>query len=174
MTTVWGPNLWLMLHIISMNYPVSPTAEHRRQYRAFFDSLQHVLPCGACRTNLTGNYGCTGYTDAVFESRHALSKWVYDLHACVNRMLGKQSDVTYEEMLQTFENFRARCGVAKPTRPTRRRQRRSPSSPPTPHSGCTDPISGIKSRCKITIVPQCDGDEESLCIDNRCRCVRRN
>jgi hypothetical protein len=54
-TTVWGPLLWNFLHIMSFNYPVNPTYEHKVNYRNFILSLVNILPCGKCRENLCKN-----------------------------------------------------------------------------------------------------------------------
>ena len=53
LTTVWGPGMWHYLHTMSFNYPVAPTCDEKRHYQRFVLSLQHVLPCGKCRRNLT-------------------------------------------------------------------------------------------------------------------------
>lgn len=207
LTSVWGPSLWMTLHTISMNYPCQPTIDQKRQYKTFFDSLQHVLPCGKCRDNLVSNLATTGYSEEVFESRDTLSKWVYELHACVNQMLGKSTPLSYNKMRHTFEHFRARCGLdtkLPPTEqqqdPSKGRKGRTPSSkhcktrgmkggqihhsmdktrrhnktvvPLYPsEDGCTVPITGIKSRCVIRIVPDCSRTK-TLKVDKRCLCRR--
>ena len=56
LTSVWGPAIWHFLHIISFNYPVNPTQEDKKHYRDFILSLQFVLPCKYCRTNLDKNF----------------------------------------------------------------------------------------------------------------------
>ena len=33
---VWGPNAWIFLHSITMNYPKNPTNEDKEKYRTFF------------------------------------------------------------------------------------------------------------------------------------------
>ena len=184
LTTVWGPSLWMTLHTISMNYPSKPTPTQKAQYKTFFDSLRHVLPCGKCRDNLVANFITTGYTDAVFESRDTLSKWVYELHACVNTMLGKSTPLSYTEMRHTFENFRARCGldVSHHSTSNRCRYRRKrgggggklhPNNTTTHRieDGCTVPVTGIKSRCVLRIVPECTRTK-TLKVDKRCLCRR--
>lgn len=187
LTSVWGPSLWFTLHIISLNYPTDPTAEDKRQYKKFFDSLQHVLPCGICRQNLCSNLSCTGYGPHVFDSRTTLARFVHKLHQCVNKMLGKKYTVPFEEMRDTYENFRARCNLASNSKSatcrrlrereqrkannnnnTRRTRRRTRAAK---EGGCTDPITGIKSKCTLQIVP-IDRCVDSLNIDAQCLCKR--
>jgi hypothetical protein len=183
LTTVWGPGLWMILHTVSLNYPVRPTRVQQRQYKAFFDSLRHVLPCGKCRDNLVHNLKATKYGKPVFASRDALSRWVHQLHTNVNTMLQKPTTTSFEEMRNTYEHFRARCGTSQACgeaaasnaaqkmigggtlSTTRRRSRGSKGGT---HGGCTEPTrGGVKSRCVLNIVPV-NSTGRSLCIDRRC------
>ena len=161
LTSVWGPSLWFVLHIISLNYPMAPSARNRREYRKFFDSLQHVLPCGICRDNLCRNLKCTGYGPHVFKSRSTLSRFVHKLHNCVSGMLGKDKcKLSYKDMRKMYENFRARCSLKNSSRRATRKKRAG-------EGGCTDPVSGIKSKCTLRIVP-IDYCTSSIEIDKRC------
>lgn len=171
LTYVWGPSLWMTLHTISFNYPCHPTTAQKQQYKAFFDSLHNVLPCGKCRDNLVANLASTRYTNDVFQSRDTLSRWVYDLHTCVNKMLGKSTPVSYAEVRHTYENFRARCGLTselvggarRSSRPLKRTRKK------TTEDGCTVPVTGVKSKCVLRIVPLCKR-APTMKIDRRCLC----
>jgi hypothetical protein len=44
LTSVWGPPMWHFLHTMSFNYPVSPTAEDKKNYSDFIYNLRYVLP----------------------------------------------------------------------------------------------------------------------------------
>jgi hypothetical protein len=184
LTGVWGPSLWMTLHTISMNYPCNPTPLQKKQYKTFFDSLQHVLPCGKCRDNLVSNLRTTKYSSKVFENRETLSKWVYQLHACVNEMLGKSTPISYREMRHTFENFRARCNLQpNATSSTKRKRTQNGGGRQTAsdtrlrqgvrEGGCTIPLTGIKSRCVLRIVPA-GGSTKTFAVNRRCLCRRMN
>ena len=95
LTTVWGPPLWHYLHTMSFNYPVHPTAADKRNYRAFMLSLQHVLPCKYCRINLKTNYKNYPLRACHLVNRDAFSRYVYELHETVNKLLGKTSGLSY-------------------------------------------------------------------------------
>ena len=186
LTTIWGPSLWMLLHTISLNYPCNPTSEQRTYYKKFFDSLQYVLPCGKCRENLKGNLKATNYGPHIFKNRETLSKWVYSLHSNVNKMLNKPNHMSYNEMRQMYEHFRARCSTVRNVQSklvcknaaafntaskmigggkTRHFSRRRT----TKHDGCTEPLSGIKSQCVLRIIPVKYGKRNSsLSIDSRC------
>jgi hypothetical protein len=54
-SAIWGPALWLSIHCISMNYPLNPSIADKLHYRTWFEGLEHILPCGACRNNFKNN-----------------------------------------------------------------------------------------------------------------------
>ena len=164
LTSVWGPSLWFVLHIISLNYATAPSVRQRREYQAFFDSLKHVLPCGICRENLGKNLKCTGYGPHVFKNRATLSKFVHKLHNCVNGMLGKDKcEMSYHDMRKMYENFRARCSLTHSSKNSSKRGRKHSAG----EGGCTDPVTGVKSKCTLRIVP-IDYCANSMEIDKRC------
>jgi hypothetical protein len=150
LTYVWGPALWHYLHTMSFNYPVNPTPEQKMYYRTMIETLQYTLPCGACRENLKKNLAECKITDHVLKNRANFSRWMYRLHEKVNKMLGKQSGLTYEMVRERYEHFRARCNKEKLV-----------------EKGCTEPIMGVKSKCVISIVPK-DVECETFNIDEGC------
>ncbi|VVU94560.1 Erv1 / Alr family [seawater metagenome] len=159
LTSVWGPPLWFSLHTISFNYPVNPTEEDKRRYYKYFKYLGKVLPCGYCRENYSKNLAASKFSKEVFESRNTLSKWVYDLHENVNNMLGKKSLLSYEEVRNRFENFRARC--LKKDKP----------QDGAKEKGCTNPLNGVKSQCILNIVPK-DKRKSSFKMDKKCNLTK--
>lgn len=152
LTTVWGPSLWHYLHTMSFNYPVEPTPEHKKQYREFVQSLVHVLPCKYCRMNLVKNFKALPLKYSDMESRDTFSRYVYKLHELINTMLGKKSNLSYCDVRERYEHFRARCTL---------------NEPPKTEKGCTVPLVGKKSKGVIRIVPQ-EEKCESLQIDSQC------
>jgi hypothetical protein len=164
LTTVWGPAVWHTLHTISFNYPVSPSVEQKKQYRNFVLSLQNVLPCGACRKNLKTNFKHLPLTMKVMDSRDTFSRYIYNLHELVNRMLKKKSNLTYCDVRERYEHFRSRCIDEKPkvfkySEITIQKNRKE--------KGCTEPLYGKKARCILNIVPQ-DEKGQSIQIDKKC------
>lgn len=152
LTTVWGPSLWHFLHTMSFNYPVQPTAEQKKQYKDFIQSLVHILPCKYCRVNLVKNFKTLPLKHADMESRDTFSRYVYKLHELINAMLGKKSNLSYCDVRERYEHFRARCTL---------------NDPPKTEKGCTVPLVGKKSKGVIRIVPQ-EEPCESLQIDAQC------
>jgi hypothetical protein len=144
--SVWGPCIWTFLHTISFNYKLNPTQEDKKNYRDFILSLQHILPCGKCRENLKRNFKKLPLKDEHLENRETFSRYIYTLHETVNTMLKKKSGLTYEEVRDRFENFRARCSKLSSSASHTKKKT---------HKGCSEPITGhIKSKCILKIVPK--------------------
>tara|TARA_A100001388_G_scaffold267075_1_gene240820 strand:+ start:520 stop:1092 length:573 start_codon:yes stop_codon:yes gene_type:complete len=149
LTSVWGPSLWHSLHIISFNYPVHPTKEQKKQYFDFFISLKDILPCKYCRINYKKNIKSVKLNMAVMKNRNTLSKWLYKLHEEINTMLGKKSNLTYDDVRERYEMFRARCITEKG-----KTKKRQVKVKPKREKGCVKPLYGVKSKCVISIVPK--------------------
>ena len=160
LTAVWGPSLWHSLHTISFNYPIRPTKKDKVHYRNLILNLQHTLPCRYCRENLKRNLKAHPLRLCDMKDRNTFSKYVYTLHESVNKMLNKKSGLSYCDVRERYEHFRARCTREKPRmfkfRKTRKKEK-----------GCTEPLYGKKSKCVIKIVPQ-DAKCETMQIDKKC------
>jgi hypothetical protein len=140
LTTVWGPSLWHFLHIMSFNYPNEPTKEQQHHYMKFIYNLKYTLPCKYCRMNLIKNFKHLPLKMSHMKNRYTFSKYIYDLHEHINKMLNKQSGLTYEDVRERYEHFRARCNLKEKIIKK--------------EIGCTEPLYGKKSKCVIKIVPQ--------------------
>ena len=165
LTTVWGPSLWHYLHMLSFNYPIKPTKMHKKKHLEFIKNLQYTMPCKYCRINLKKNFKVLPPNNRIVQPRETFSKYVYNLHELINTMLNKKSNLTYEDVRQRYEHFRARCTKTniknktfniKNVRKTVKKEK-----------GCTTPYYGKKSKCVIKIVPQ-DNNCETFQMDNKC------
>jgi hypothetical protein len=152
LTAIWGPGVWHFLHTMSFNYPVHPTNKDKIKYRNFILSLKDVLPCGKCRDNLKKNFLKLPLQMKDMKTRHTFSLYVYNLHETINKMLNKNSGLSFEEVRERYEHFRARCSK------TMKRKK---------EIGCVKPIYGEKSKCVLHIVPQTTKCE-TITIDPRC------
>lgn len=158
LTSVWGPMLWSYLHTMSFNYPNEPTAENKKYYRDFVLNLRHVMPCKYCRMNLVKNLKDLPLTMEHMKNRETFSKYIYNLHELVNKMLNKQSGLTYEDIRDRYENFRSRCTIEKQVIIKEEEKK---------EKGCTVPLYGKKSKCVIKIVPQ-EEKQETFQMDKKC------
>jgi hypothetical protein len=163
LTTVWGPAMWHYLHTMSFNYPVKPTIQNKKHYRDFVYNLRNVLPCKYCRINLTNNLKNKPLLMCHMASRATFSRYIYELHELVNKMLNKKSHLSYCDVRERYEHFRSRCTEEKPKifvfKKTQTKKKNE--------KGCTEPLYGKKSKCVINIVPQED-KSATFQMDKKC------
>tara|TARA_Y100000591_G_C21577696_1_gene566638 strand:- start:150 stop:743 length:594 start_codon:yes stop_codon:yes gene_type:complete len=165
LTAVWGPSLWHYLHMTSFNYPVKPTSEDKTHYKQLILNLQHTLPCKYCRINLRNNFKTCPIRNKDMKNRETFSKYVFNLHETVNKMLGKNSGLTYCDVRERYEHFRARCtkkNIENKIFKFKKTRKRSKEK------GCTEPLYGKKAKCIIKIVPQGTGGK-SFQMDKKCK-----
>ena len=164
-TKIWGPIFWTAMHTMSFNYPVNPTPEDKIHYRDFIINLQYTLPCKYCRINLANNFKKKPLQMCHMASRDTFSRYVYELHEVVNKMLHKKSNLTYCDVRERYEQFRSRCTEEKPTIFTFKKAKAKTMR--KKEKGCTEPLYGKKSKCIINIVPQED-KSASFKMDKKC------
>ena len=177
LTTVWGPGMWHSLHTMSFNYPVNPSCDDKRHYQSFVLNLQYVLPCGKCRKNLVKNFKRLPLKWKNMESRDSFSRYVYKLHELINKMLHKNSGLSYEDVRERYEHFRSRCVKSldemkkEGEKGKKSKKKTLKNKTAVEEKGCTEPIYGEKSKCVLQIVPQtkkCD----TFQMDKKC--IKRN
>ena len=168
LTAVWGPPLWHFLHTMSFNYPVKPTNEDKKHYRDYMLNLVNVLPCKHCRENLKKNYKAFPLTMNCMKDRNSFSRYVYLLHERVNKNLGKDSGLTFCDVRERYEHFRARCLDEKPKQFTFKKTRKNKRDK---EKGCTEPLYGKKAKCIIKIVPK-DDPCKTFQVDKDCKKTR--
>ena len=169
MTKIWGPLAWTFLHTISFNYPVNPTLEDKKHYMDYVLNLQYVLPCKYCRMNLSNNFKKKPIQMCHMANRDTFSRYIYDLHETVNKMLHKKSNLTYCDVRERYEHFRSRCTDEKPKVFTFKKS----TSLRKKEKGCTEPLYGKKSKCVINIVPQED-KIATFKMDKKCIKTRKD
>ena len=96
---IWGPHLWKILHCMTFAYPINPTREDKENYKNFFIYLQYTIPCKSCGKSY-GEFiknGPLELTEEVLKNRETLTRWMYDLHNAINKKLGTNYCVSFEE-----------------------------------------------------------------------------
>jgi len=159
LTSVWGPSLWHYLHVMSFNYPINPTNLQKQKYKQLLLNFQYTLPCKYCRMNLKKNFKNFPLVNTIFENRNNFSRYIFNLHEQINKLLGKNSGLTYCEVRDNYEHFRSRCTIDKPKQFNYTKKIKE--------KGCTTPMYGKKSKCIIKIVPQ-EEKCKTFNIDKRC------
>ena len=160
LTTVWGPGLWHYIHTMSFNYPNNPTKQDKLHYKNFIENLKYTLPCKYCRINLKKNLSNYPIKPCHLKNRLEFSKYLYNLHERINKRLGKKSGLSYCDVRERYEHFRARCSKNANKifnfNKTKKKE-----------LGCTEPLYGKKAKCVIKIIPQ-DQKCKTLHIDKKC------
>ena len=156
MVSVWGPLAWTFLHTISFNYPVNPTSSDKKHYRDYVLNLQHILPCKYCRINLSNNFKKKPLLMCHMKNRDTFSRYIYELHEVVNKMLNKKVNLSFCDVRERYEHFRSRCTEEKPKIFTFKKNETKRNQKREKEKGCTEPLYGKKSKCVINIVPQED------------------
>jgi hypothetical protein len=101
------------------------------------------------------------------KNRDTFSRYIYNLHEIINKMLGKTSGLSYCDIRERYEHFRSRCTQNDAPKifkfnTTRKKKK---------EKGCTEPLYGEKAKCVIQIVPQKERTP-SFVVDNKCIKVR--
>jgi hypothetical protein len=163
LTSVWGPSMWHYLHVISFNYPMNPTKLQKNKYKQFLLNLQYTLPCKYCRINLKNNFKKFPLKEEIFENRDSFSRYIYNLHELINKMLGKKSNLSYCDIRDRYEQFRSRCVIENP----KIFKYKENFNKTKKEKGCVTPLYGKKSKCVINIVPQ-EKKCKTFNIDKKC------
>lgn len=163
LTSVWGPSMWHYLHVISFNYPIKPTILQKNKYKQFLLNLQYTLPCKYCRINLKNNFKKFPLKNEIFENRDSFSRYIYNLHELINKMLGKKSNLSYCDVRDRYEQFRSRCVIENP----KIFKYKENFNKTKKEKGCVTPLYGKKSKCVINIVPQ-EKKCKTFNIDKKC------
>jgi hypothetical protein len=162
-SAIFGPPIWHTLHTISFNYPVKPTPADKKHYTNFLMSFEYTLPCVYCRINFKKNMTKAKFNASVMNSRYTFSYFIYRFHNCVNDMLGKTIKITYSEVRDRYEHFRARCDETTSHSKIIKEQNSSKYE-----KGCVDALYGNKSRCVINIVPK-NSKHIGFKMDSKCK-----
>ena len=166
LVSVWGPAQWHFLHTMSFNYPVKPTNKDKKHYRDYMLNLVNILPCKHCRENLKKNYKVFPLTMDCMKDRNSFSRYVYRLHERINKNLGKDSGLTYCDVGERYEHFRARCLDEKTKKFIFKKTRKNKRA-----KGCTEPLYGKKAKCIIKIVPK-EEKCKTFQMDEKCKNTR--
>lgn len=88
-SSVWGPHLWYVLHIMSYHSPDNMTKEIQKTYHTFYYNVRWIIPCVICKRHYTDNLyknppekNCT--------SRNKMIDWMISMHNKANVALGKK------------------------------------------------------------------------------------
>jgi hypothetical protein len=126
---------------------------------------------------------------AKLKNRLTFSKYIYDLHEKVNKLLHKKSGLSYNVVRKRYEHFRARCTKTEYNkkifkfRKSRKNKKdgqygkkdgqygKNQKNKTRKEKGCNEPLYGKKSKCIIKIVP---ANEKCATFQMDKSCMRSN
>jgi len=110
-TKIWGPHMWVSLHSTAYDYPLKPTPKDKIKFKQFFELVGDILPCYHCRDSYKDFISCgiTKLDDNVMENRESLTKWLYYIHEAVNKKLGVDYGVSYDDVTKRYESYKSSC-----------------------------------------------------------------
>jgi hypothetical protein len=98
---IWGKYVWTSLHVIALGYPDQPSEKDKANYKQFYTTFWHVIPCQKCADNYHRHLQELPPIDEHLTDSNTLFKWTVDLHNIVNKELGKRT-YTYKEAHEIF------------------------------------------------------------------------
>ena len=98
---IWGSHAWLFLHTITLNYPDKPTKYDKDNYKDFFESLSHVIPCEVCKSHYKQNIK---KYPIQLDSKESLTRWLHMIHNIVNVKTGKD-EYPYGDFIEKYSNL---------------------------------------------------------------------
>lgn len=98
--SVWGPIVWMTMHIVTLGYSDTPTEFEKKAAIEFFESLTYMIPCPICKEHYKVILEKNPVQKAV-KSRDSLVKWVFHIHNEVNEQLGKPK-ITLDQFIKNL------------------------------------------------------------------------
>lgn len=90
-----GPHFWCMIHSIALNIN-GANKMCGKHLRAFFESLEFLIPCSKCKFHYKLNLQLSPLTDDIISSKIKTTFWTIDIHNSVNIQNGKKQ-LSYED-----------------------------------------------------------------------------
>lgn len=101
--SIWGPNLWVVLHTISFNYSQNPSKEELKSHLDFFNSLVHIIPCRVCKNHYSNFIENNPIKDNL-NNRDSIIRWVLKCHNNVNK-LNNKPEWDYNKLIRHYSNL---------------------------------------------------------------------
>ena len=120
--STWGPKLWNVIFDICWSLDnVQLNKDQKFAVKAFFSSLQYLLPCRYCResycTYLKEMVGApvelgSRRTPVEVNNDKSALRWAFDLKNKVNDKLKKRDRIKYEKVVQRMKTYQSCASVA--------------------------------------------------------------
>ena len=101
--TLWGEHAWYLMHRVTIYYPNNPTPQHKQNIKKFFNTIQKVLPCDACKKGFKKNLEIYQLRPIHLSSRENLVKWLFTIHNRTNQKTGERR-ISYAAFKKTIND----------------------------------------------------------------------
>lgn len=101
---LWGEEGWIFITFVVLAYPDNPTQQDKNNMKEFLLTLENVLPCYDCRSNLATHYREYPITPKVLSSKDNLYEWLNKIRNLVNISLDKKV-YNVDESILMINNF---------------------------------------------------------------------
>jgi hypothetical protein len=100
---VFGPEMWVTLHRISVNYPNNPSKIVQESATKFIESLPYMIPCTHCGCHFL-HYLKKQNLHNVCKNRHNITAFFVNAHNNVSKHTNpKNKPWTTEQALKTYK-----------------------------------------------------------------------
>jgi hypothetical protein len=105
---VFGPDMWVTLHRISVNYPKNPNKNTRKNAINFIKSLPYMIPCTHCGCHFT-KYIKSNNLNNVCKTRKNIVSFFVNAHNNVSRHTNpKNKQWTTEQAIKKY-SYENKC-----------------------------------------------------------------
>ena len=109
---LWGPPLWIKLHLTTFKYPDAPTSEDKDQIIDFFKNIvPTMIPCEECIVNYNKKLQYFP-VELNVDSKYDIVRWLINIHNQVNLATGKPM-MAYKDAIALYENKTTVFGLNK-------------------------------------------------------------
>lgn len=91
MADKWGPDFWILFHLISIKYPTNPDPIDKYKICNFIQSIPDTLPCSKCSSHFKKNLDMFPLKDEDISCKNKFVTWFVDFHNIVNEFLKKKT-----------------------------------------------------------------------------------
>lgn len=104
--SVWGPALWVFLHMAVLEYPKKPGAGEEAAMARFLSCLGPVLPCQACQRHYAEHLA--SHPPPLAQGRDAVFEWLCTMQRALTPQGGTEAGwLTPSQVMAMYEPLRS-------------------------------------------------------------------
>ena len=100
---IWGPSLWVYLHLISINYPDNPSNKDISNHRQLLKYLGLTLPCDICKNHYFKYMTQERVKNGLLSKKNFI-ELIWSLHNEVNKNTDKPK-MDFNKFLEEYDKI---------------------------------------------------------------------